>query len=176
MLSADGTTVVSGSWDQTVRLWDLASGEEQRVLRGHEGMVESVALNADGTTIVSGSADQTVRVWDAASGECREVIQGTGDVAAIAAGPSRFPLRALRRGLETVIEDAATGAPVARFPMPLDHLSAFPNGRGWVGTSALHVYIVAIEGRDRDEHSRANATSAPLAAGRGNQEPEGEPH
>jgi hypothetical protein len=54
-----------------------------------------------------------VRVWDAASGECREVIQGTGDVAAIAAGPSRFPFRALGWGLETVTEEAATGAPVA---------------------------------------------------------------
>ncbi|MBI4517159.1 MAG: hypothetical protein HY699_15240 [Deltaproteobacteria bacterium] len=66
---------------------------------------------------------------DKASGECREVIQGTGDVEAIAAGPSCFPFRALRRGLETVIEDAVTAAPVARFPVPLDYSSTFPNGR-----------------------------------------------
>jgi hypothetical protein len=82
------------------------------------------------------------------SGE-RNVIQGTGDreadVEAIAAGPSRFPFRALRRGLETVIEDAATAAPVARFPVPLDHISTFPNGRAWVGTSANHLYIINLE-------------------------------
>jgi len=90
-----------------------------------------------------------VRVWDAASGECREVIQGTGDVEggveAIAAGPSRFPFRALRRGLETVIEEAATPAPVAWFPVPLDHIKTFPNGRAWVGTSANHLYIISLE-------------------------------
>ena len=86
-----------------------------------------------------------MRVWDAASGECREVIQGTGDVAAIAAGPSCFPFRALRRGLETVIENAATAAPVASFPVPLDHISTFPNGRAWVGTSANHLYIISLE-------------------------------
>ncbi|MBI4517173.1 MAG: hypothetical protein HY699_15315 [Deltaproteobacteria bacterium] len=86
-------------------------------------------------------------VWDAASGE-RNVIQGTGDreahVEAIAAGPSRFPFRALRRGPETVIEDAATATSVARFPVPLDHISTFPNGRAWVGASANHLYIITL--------------------------------
>ena len=125
---------------------DAASGAELRVLRSHETAVDSVAVSADGTTIVSGCWGDTVRVWDAASAQCREVIQGTGDVEAIAAGPSRFPFRALRRGLETVIEDAATAAPLARFPVPLDHISTFPNGRAWVGTSANHLYIITLEG------------------------------
>ena len=119
----------------------------------------SVAVSADGTTIVSGSVD-LVRVWDTASGECREVIQVTADrevdVEAIAAGPSRFPFRAFGRGLETVIEDAATAAPVARFPVPLDltpeeqraaHILTFPNGRAWAGTSGQnHLYIITLEG------------------------------
>ena len=120
-LSADGTTIVSGSDDETVRVCVAASGAQRRALR-HEARVHSVALSADGTTIASGSWDDTVRVWDAASGECREVIHGTGareaDVEAIAAWPSRFPFCALRRGLETVIEDAATATPVAWFPCP----------------------------------------------------------
>ncbi|MBI4517170.1 MAG: hypothetical protein HY699_15295 [Deltaproteobacteria bacterium] len=100
--------------------------------------------------VVSGAADQTVRVWHAASGECREVIQGRGDVEAIAAGPSRFPFRALRRGLETVVEDAATAAPVAWFPVPLEHIKTFPNGRTWVGASANHLYIISLENRSED--------------------------
>jgi hypothetical protein len=91
-------------------------------------------------------------------GECREVIQGTGDreadVEAIAAGPARFPFRALRRGLETVIEDAATAAPVARFPVPLHLISTFPNGRAWVGTSANHLYIITLEGGEDSPKSK----------------------
>ncbi|MBI4517167.1 MAG: hypothetical protein HY699_15280 [Deltaproteobacteria bacterium] len=73
------------------------------------------------------------------------MIQATGDAEAIAAGPSRFPFRALRRGLETVIEDAATAAPVAWFPVPLDHISTFPDSRAWVGASANHLYIITLE-------------------------------
>ena len=63
--------------------------------------------------------------------------------------PSRFPFRALRRGLETVIEDVATAAPVAWFPVPLDYISTFPNGRAWVGTSANHLYIISLEGSSK---------------------------
>jgi WD40 repeat protein len=154
-LSADGTTIVSGSGDQTVRVWDAASGAVRRVLRGHEDWVNCVALSADRTTVVSGSDDKTVRVWDVASGACRQVIQGTGDVAAIAAGSSRFPFRALGRGLEAVIEDAATGAPVARFPVPLDDISTFPSGRAWVGTSANHLYIITLEGGEDSSKPKA---------------------
>jgi len=117
--------------------------------------VNCVALSADRTTVVSGSDDKTVRVWDVASGACRQVIQGTGDVAAIAAGSSRFPFRALGRGLEAVIEDAATGAPVARFPVPLDDISTFPSGRAWVGTSANHLYIITLEGGEDSSKPKA---------------------
>ena len=66
--SPDGRRIVSGSEDQTVRVWDAASGVELARLRGHAGWVRSVAYSPDGRRIVSGSDDHTVRVWDAASG------------------------------------------------------------------------------------------------------------
>ena len=86
------------------------------------------------------------------------MIQGTGDVVAIAAGPSRFPFRALSRGLETVIEDAATAAPVAWLPVPLGHISTFPGGRAWVGSSANHLYIITLEGGEESGSGNGNDT------------------
>jgi len=61
--SPDGTRIVSGSDDNTVRVWDAASGAEVNNLRGHTGEVNAVAFNCDGSLIASGSDDKTVRVW-----------------------------------------------------------------------------------------------------------------
>jgi len=70
--SPDGKTVASGSWDNTVRLWDAATGEERQKLEGHDREVSAVAFSPDGKTVASGSYDKTVRLWDAATGEERQ--------------------------------------------------------------------------------------------------------
>jgi len=80
--SQDGVWIASGSWDNTVRIWDAESGEERAVLRGHEGPVCSVAFSPGGDRIVSGSGsyeervDNTVRLWDARSGAELAVFRG----------------------------------------------------------------------------------------------------
>ncbi len=63
----DGT-LVGGSNDGVVRLWNAASGELRHTLNGHKKEVWSVACDAEGRTIASASRDQTAKLWDAASG------------------------------------------------------------------------------------------------------------
>jgi WD40 repeat protein len=63
--SPDGKRLVSGSFDQTVKVWDAQRGQELLTLKGHTGHVTSVAFSPDGQRIVSGSADSTVKVWNA---------------------------------------------------------------------------------------------------------------
>ena len=68
--SPDGSLIVSGAGDNTVRVWDLSSGGLLKTLEGHRSDVRSVSFSPDGSHIVSGSDDRTVRVWDLSSGEC----------------------------------------------------------------------------------------------------------
>ena len=79
--SPDGKQIVSGSNDQTIRVWNVATGEQcGEALRGHDSSVTSVAFSPDGKQIVSGSDDQTIRVWNVATGEqCGEALRGHDD-------------------------------------------------------------------------------------------------
>lgn len=61
--SPDGLTIVSGSDDKTIKLWDVQTGLPIIILFGHESYVESVAFSPDGKNVVSGGYDKTVKVW-----------------------------------------------------------------------------------------------------------------
>ena len=62
--SPDGTRIVSGSADNTVRLWNADTGQPiGQPITGHTDTVYSVAFSPDGNTVVSGSLDKTMRLW-----------------------------------------------------------------------------------------------------------------
>jgi WD40 repeat protein len=68
--SPDGSRIVSGGEDGTLRLWDAKSCQPIGTpLEGHQGGVNSVAFSPDGSRIVSGGDDGTLRLWDAKSGQ-----------------------------------------------------------------------------------------------------------
>lgn len=73
----DGTYLLSGG-DMTVRTWDLATGRELAIFRGHENAVVGCAVSPDGSFVVSAAGDRTLRIWDLASGEARRNLTGHG--------------------------------------------------------------------------------------------------
>lgn len=74
VLSSDGQFALSGSWDKTLRLWDLTQGKTTRKFTSHTKDVMSVAFSADNRQIVSGSRDKTIKLWNTLA-NCKYTIQ-----------------------------------------------------------------------------------------------------
>src|SRR5437588_266038 len=60
----DGSLIVTGSFDKTVKLWDAATLNPVRSFSGHTNLVLTVAVSRDGARIASGSLDNTIKLWD----------------------------------------------------------------------------------------------------------------
>ena len=71
-----GEILASGSRDDTIRIWDVASGRTQIYIPEHEGDVLSVDFNFDGSLLASGSQDRTIRLWDPATGDPIRTLPG----------------------------------------------------------------------------------------------------
>ena len=69
--SPDGTQLVSGSRDNTAKIWLVASQQNTATYTGHSAPVRCVVWSPEGTRLVSGSEDQTVQLWNTAGGRLR---------------------------------------------------------------------------------------------------------
>jgi WD40 repeat protein/tRNA A-37 threonylcarbamoyl transferase component Bud32 len=115
--SPDGTRIVSGGEDKTVRVWNAITGTEIMTLRGHSDYpdypelspVSSVAFSPDGQLIASGSYDYTVKIWNARTGAEVKTIQHSDLVSGVAFSPDGKRLASACSDNTIRIWDVATG-------------------------------------------------------------------
>jgi small GTP-binding protein len=83
--SFDGRLAVSGSYDSTVRLWDIETRATLKIFKGHADRLFGVKFCNDDQLVVSASDDGTLRLWDIKSGQCASILKGhTGGVLGVA--------------------------------------------------------------------------------------------
>ncbi len=101
--SPDGKTLITGGFDNTVRLWDAATRKEIKKFEGHSNLVLSVAASPDGKRILSGSLDKTAKVWQ---------VPGGGPLKDLTGNPAGIHALAVKPDGKQAAAAAAPGAPL----------------------------------------------------------------
>jgi WD40 repeat protein/predicted Ser/Thr protein kinase len=84
-LSQDEKALVSGSQDDTIKVWNPTTGQLNRTIEAQADGVRSVSVSADGKTLAGGNGDKTIKVWDLQTGNLRHILAGhTGSVWSVA--------------------------------------------------------------------------------------------
>ena len=73
-LQFEDNILATGSYDATIKIWDMETGEEIRTLRGHTSGIR--CLQFDDTKLISGSMDQSLKIWNWRTGECISTYTG----------------------------------------------------------------------------------------------------
>lgn len=74
--SKDAKVLASGCSDDSINLWDIATGNKTATFKGHNGLLLSVVFSPDGKNLASCGSDGTVKLWDVASGKITATLIG----------------------------------------------------------------------------------------------------
>ena len=112
VFTPDGSRLVSGSTDGTVRIWDMSLVERNGILRGHESYVYDVAFSPNGEQVASAAWDGTARLWDATTGRQTGLLKHeTGIITSVAYSRDGRRLATAERERGVTLWDVASQKP-----------------------------------------------------------------
>jgi WD40 repeat protein len=148
----DGKHLATGSFDNTIKLWELASGKEAKTYggpNGHQKMVMCVAISPDGQLLASGSIDNNLKVWDIPLTAPSKILPATDAVQAVALSPDGTKLAFGSKDGQVKLVNAADGKELFKLeghpPMPalmkggmegITGLAFSPNGQTLASSGA----------------------------------------
>ncbi|ELS47155.1 tyrosine kinase family protein [Microcystis aeruginosa FACHB-905 = DIANCHI905] len=160
--SPDGRYLASGSSDNTIKIWEVATGRELRTLTGHYSFVRSVVYSPDGRYLASGSSDNTIKIWEVATEkEFRKLTGHSNIVWSVVYSPDGRYLASGSYDKTIKIWEVATGRELRTLAVHTDLVSSVvysPDGRylasgSWDNTIKIWEVATGRELRTLTGHS-----------------------
>ena len=85
--SPDGAKIISGSRDNSIKLWQVSDGSLIRTLTGHTNSVHSVGFSPDGAKIISGSRDNSIKLWQVSDGSLIRTLTASNPIKSVQFSP-----------------------------------------------------------------------------------------
>jgi WD40 repeat protein len=138
--SPDGRSILSGSWDNTLKLWDVATNRELLTFVEHTNWVHSIAFSPDGRTALSGSADKTLKLWDVRTSRILHTFTGhTAPILSVAFSPDGRTVLSASQDKKLKLWEVGTGKLLRTFTGHSEMVASVtyaPDGRAALSSSA----------------------------------------
>jgi WD40 repeat protein len=141
----DGSVLVTGGEDKTVRVWEVATGKQLRSLQGHLATVTAVAVRPDGAQAASGSEDGAIRVWDLGEDQHTAKADAADSLWAVAFSPDGKRVAAAGADKAVRVYDPETGKLLATLTgakSAITSLAFLPDSNRLVAAGADQVLVV----------------------------------
>jgi WD40 repeat protein/tRNA A-37 threonylcarbamoyl transferase component Bud32 len=153
VISRDGRRIIAyGYDDKTIRVWDLATGKELQVLRGHADIIEDVDISPNDKQIVSCSEDRIIKLWDAQTGIETATLRGhIGSVWSVAFSPNGKQIASGSDDMTIKLWDTETGTEVSTLRGHRDSIMSVaysPDGKRIIAADWSHtikIWYIATE-------------------------------
>ena len=115
-ISSDGNLIVSGSWDGTLKLWDVKSGEMKRSIGGVVMGTNCIDINHEGDRLAAGCGDFAIRLWEASTGTLTQTLTGhTTNIGCVKFRPNTKEIASVSQDKTIRFWDLDTGAELRKF-------------------------------------------------------------
>jgi len=149
--SHDASRIASSSLDETIRIWDVVTGNELRKLTGHSGWIYGCIHSPDSKTVASCADDQTIRVWDLNTGaEIRKFAKHWGPVSSVCYSPHGDKLASVSSDKTLRLWDVQYGK----------ELGMIEAGTGWLYSCDFSPCGKAVACTSEDKVSRIYSVSS----------------